>query len=222
MLPRMVLLAVTLLCATVLLAQGRTDANAADSAAGPAPQKLTYPKARVDNVTDDYFGTKVADPYRWLEDENSAETKAWVQAENKVTFSYLDSIPERKPIKARLTELWNYERFGNPTRDGKHYFYWKNTGLQNQNVWYIVDSLSGEPRMLLDPNTLSSDGTVALSAFDPTDDGSLLAYGLSSAGSDWVELHVRDTTTGKDLPDEIKWVKFSEASWTKDGKGFFY
>jgi len=183
---------------------------------------LVYPDAkRVDQV-DDYHGVKVSDPYRWLEDTDSADTKAWVEAENKVTFSYLEQIPYRQAIHDRLMKLWNYERYGVPEKQGTRYFYQHNTGLQNQSVLYVADSLNAEPRLLLDPNTLSSDGTVALVGHQVSDDGKLLAYGTSASGSDWMEWRVRDVDSGKDLPDLIKWVKFSGASWTKDGKGFFY
>jgi len=183
---------------------------------------LAYPNAkRVDQV-DDYHGVKVADPYRWLEDTDSAETHAWVEAENKLTFSYLDKIPYRAAIRDRMTKLWNYERFGVPEHQGGRYFFSHNTGLQNQSVLLVSDSLNAEPRLLIDPNTLSSDGTVALSGTAFTDDGKLMAYGTEASGSDWQEWHVRDVNTGKDLPDDIKWVKFSGASWTKDNQGFFY
>jgi prolyl oligopeptidase len=183
---------------------------------------LAYPKARTVDQVDDYHGTKVADPYRWLEDTDSDDTHAWVEAENKVTFSYLDQIPYRGAIRERLTKLWNYERFTVPHQQGGRYFYQHNNGLQNQNVLLVAESLSAEPRVLLDPNTLSSDGTVALAGTAVTDNGKLMAYGTAVSGSDWNEWHVRDVDTGKDLPDLIKWVKFSGASWTKDGKGFFY
>ncbi len=188
----------------------------------PAPPKLDYPKAKTVDQVDDYHGTKVADPYRWLEDTDSADTAAWVQAENRLTFSYLDQISYRPAIRERLTRLWNYERYGVPEQQGGRYFYQHNTGLQNQSVLFVSASLNAEPRPLLDPNTLSSDGTVALSGQAVTDDGKLLAYGTETSGSDWEEWHVRDVDTGKDLIDDIKWVKFSGASWTKDGKGFFY
>ena len=185
-------------------------------------KRISYPETRKVDQTDDYFGTKVADPYRWLENLDSEETKAWVEAQNKVTFSYLNEIPVREQIKQRLTKLWNYEKYGIPFKEGGRYFYSKNTGLQNQNVLYTSASLMAEPRVLLDPNTLSSDGTVALTGYTITDDGKLIAYGLAASGSDWQEWKVRDVETGKDLPDHIKWVKFSGASWSKDGKGFFY
>ena len=171
---------------------------------------------------DEYHGTKVADPYRWLEDDNSAETKAWVEAQNKVTFGYLEKIPERAAIKARLTKLWNYERYGVPFKQGGRYFYSKNNGLQNQSVLYTMTALDAPPALLLDPNQLSTDGTVALKSYDITDDGNLMAYALSAAGSDWEEIRVRDVQTAQDRADVVKWVKFSSPSWTRDGRGFFY
>ena len=199
------------LCATV--AAQRTSATA---------QTFAYPQTRQTNQVDDYHGTKVADPYRWLEDDNSPETRAWVEAENKITFGYLEQIPERKRIQQRLRQLWNYERFTVPFKEGGHYFFTKNDGLQNQGVLYTVDSLQGTPRVLLDPNKLSTDGTVALTGYAVTRDGNSMAYGIARAGSDWQEWRVRDVRTAQDLSDEIKWVKFSGASWTKDGKGFYY
>lgn len=183
---------------------------------------LDYPKAKTVDQVDDYHGVKVADPYRWLEETDSEDTKAWIEEENKLTFSYLDQIPYRGAIRERMTKLWNYERFTVPEQEGGRYFFEHNNGLQNQNVLLVAESLNAEPRVLLDPNTLSSDGTVALSGRAITDDGKLMAYGTAASGSDWQEWHVRDVDTGKDLPDLIKWVKFSGASWTKDGKGFFY
>jgi prolyl oligopeptidase len=187
-----------------------------------AAQTLTYPQARRSDQIDDYHGTKVADPYRWLEDTDSAETHAWVEAENKLTFSYLDQIPYRQAIHDRLTKLWNYERFTTPSHHGGRYFFQHNTGLQQQNVLLVAESLNAEPRVLLDPNTLSTDGTVALSGTAISDDGKLMAYGLATSGSDWNEWHVRDIDTGKDLSDDLKWIKFSGASWTKDNKGLYY
>ena len=187
-----------------------------------AQAPLTYPNTIQVNQVDDYGGVKVPDPYRWLEDDNSTETKAWVEAQNKVTFGYLEKIPERKSIRDRLTRLWSYERYGIPFKEGGHYFFTKNDGLQNQSVLYTTDSLEAKPRMLLDPNKLTADGTAALSGYAISDDGRLMAYGIARAGSDWQEWKVRDVRTAQDLSDEIKWVKFSGASWTKDGKGFFY
>ena len=187
-----------------------------------AAPRLHYPATRRTNHVDVYHGVAVADPYRWLEDDNAPETKAWVEAQNKVTLAYLESIPERRAIKDRLTRLWNYERYGVPVKQGGRYFFAKNDGLQNQSVIYTMPSLDAAPTVLLDPNTLSPDGTVALTTHVLSDDGNLMAYGLSSAGSDWQEWKVRDVWTGQDLPDLVKWVKFSSASWTKDGAGFFY
>jgi len=183
---------------------------------------LVYPTAKKGDQVDDYHGVKVADPYRWLEDTDSAATHDWIEAENKVTFSYLDQIPYRGAIRERLLKLWNYERFSVPEQHGGRYFFQHNSGLQNQSVLLVAESLNAEPRVLLDPNTLSTDGTVALAGSALSDDGKRLAYGTAASGSDWTEWHVRDVDTGKDLPDVIKWVKFSGASWTKDGKGFFY
>ena len=191
-------------------------------AAAQTAQKIVYPESKRVDQTDDYHGVKVADPYRWLENLDSAETHAWVEAQNKLTFAYLNDIPARAQIKQRLTKLWNFERYGLPQKHGSRYFYTKNNGLQNQNVLYTAASLDAAPQVLLDPNTLSTDGTVALSSTSVSDDGRLLAYGIAQAGSDWQEWRVRDVETAKDLPDLVRWVKFSGASWTKDGKGFFY
>ena len=185
-------------------------------------QTLKYPETRKGDVVDDYHGTSVADPYRWLEDQNGSETAAWVQAENGVTMPYLHGLPEREQIRKRLTDLWNYARFSTPFREGGLYFYSKNSGLQNQSVLYVQKTLRDSARVLLDPNTLSADGTVALSSIAVAPTGKLLGYGTATSGSDWNELHVRDIATAQDLPDVIKWVKFSGLSWTKDGAGFFY
>ncbi|HMS44120.1 MAG TPA: hypothetical protein PKE69_28090, partial [Pyrinomonadaceae bacterium] len=184
-------------------------------------QRLKYPNTKTVNQTDDYFGTKVSDPYRWLEDLDSAETKSWVEAQNKLTFSYLNTIPNRAKIKSRLTELWNYEKYSAPFKEGGKYFYYKNDGLQNQSVFYVATSVSDKGRVLLDPNKLSIDGTVALSGISISDDGKILAYGIAVAGSDWQEWRFRDIETGKDLPDVLKDIKFSGASWSKDGKGIY-
>ncbi|MEQ8998180.1 MAG: prolyl oligopeptidase family serine peptidase [Coleofasciculus sp. B1-GNL1-01] len=185
-------------------------------------QPLNYPTTRQADQVDDYHGTNVADPYRWLEDPDSDETKAWVEAQNKVTFGYLEDIPQRESLKQRITKLWNYEKYGIPYKEGNRYFYFKNDGLQNQSVLYTLTSLDGEPRVLIDPNTLSEDGTIALSGIAISDDGNRMAYGLSTSGSDWQEWKVRDVETGDDLSDHLKWVKFSGASWTTDNQGFFY
>ncbi|HEX8489610.1 MAG TPA: prolyl oligopeptidase family serine peptidase, partial [Chthoniobacterales bacterium] len=184
--------------------------------------RLAYPPAPKGEQVDDYHGTKVADPYRDLENADSETTRKWIEAENKLTFDYLAGIPERKKIHEKLTALWNYEKYTVPFREGGRYFFSKNTGLQNQSVLYTMPALPGDPKALLDPNTLSKDGTVALTGFDVTGDGKLLAYGIAVAGSDWQNWKVRDIETGKDLPDDVQWVKFSLGSWKKDGSGFFY
>ncbi|UFP93248.1 prolyl oligopeptidase family serine peptidase [Gloeobacter morelensis] len=181
-----------------------------------------YPPTRRDDQVDDYHGTPVADPYRWLENIESAETKAWVEAQNRVTFGFLEAIPEREAIRERLTDIWNYERYGTPFREGGRYFLFKNTGLQNQSVLYTAPNLEGELQVLLDPNVLSADGTVALSGLAVSDDGKYLAYGTAASGSDWQQWRVLDIESGEDLPDTVQWIKFSGASWLKDGKGFFY
>lgn len=188
-------------------------------AASPA---WNYPTSAKDDVVDDYHGTKVPDPYRWLEELDSPATQAWVAEQNKLTLPFLAGLPQRDALKKRLTELWNFERYGLPNKQGGRYVYSKNTGLQNQSVVYVQDSLKGESRVLIDPNTLSADGTVALSHLDLSNDGKLAIYGTASAGSDWNEFRVRSVDTGKDLPDVLKWIKFSGSGWTRDGKGFFY
>lgn len=167
-------------------------------------------------------GVPIEDPYRWLEDDNAPATQAWVQRQNAVTFAYLEGIPERGLLRERLTALWNYERYGVPFRQGGRYFFSKNDGLQNQSVLYVTESLEAEPRVLLDPNTLAADGTVALTSYAVSDDGNLLAYGVAVAGSDWQEWRVRDVRTGEDRSDRLQWVKFSGASWTPDSRGFYY
>ena len=187
-----------------------------------AQTKIEYPQTRKVEQTDDYHGTKISDAYRWLEDDNSAETKTWVEAQNKLTFAYLNQIPQREKIKARLTELWNYERYSAPLKAGKHYFYTKNDGLQNQSVWYIAESPTDPGRVFLDPNKLSTDGTVALSGLRFTDDGKLAAYGLATAGSDRTEWRVKNVETGKDLTDTLKPNRQGGVSWLKDNSGFFY
>ncbi|HEX6747376.1 MAG TPA: prolyl oligopeptidase family serine peptidase [Longimicrobium sp.] len=185
-------------------------------------QRPAYPTTRTVEQADDYHGTRVADPYRWLEDTDAPETRAWITAQNALTEQYLAAIPERARIQARLTELWNFPRWGSPARRSGRYFYFKNTGLQNQSVLYVAPSPRGEPRVLLDPNTLRADGTEALTTAQYTDDGRLLGYGVASGGSDWQEFRVREVDTGRDLPDRLRWIKFSDMAWTKDGRGFFY
>lgn len=179
-----------------------------------------YPVARMDTVTDDYHGTVVSDPYRWLEDDNSAETAAWVKAENEVTQDYLGQIPYRDQIKERLTQLYDYPKEGTPFRRGDYYFFYKNDGLQNQSVLYYQKGLDGTPEVFLDPNTFSANGTVALSAVTFSKDDKYAAYSVSESGSDWVEIRVMEVESRKPLEDKVNWVKFSGASWGKDG--FYY
>jgi prolyl oligopeptidase len=183
---------------------------------------IVYPPARRVDVVDDYHGVRVADPYRWLEDLDAPDTRAWIDLQNDLTSRYLDGIPARDRIKRRLTALWDFEKYGTPFKRGRRYFFLKNDGLQNQFVLYTLDALDAPPRVLLDPNALSPDGTVALTGLAVSDDGARLAYGLSASGSDWQEWRVRDVATAADLEDHLLWVKFSGASWTKDGAGFFY
>jgi prolyl oligopeptidase len=166
---------------------------------------LNYPSARTVEQADDYFGTRVPDPYRWMEDVDSPEVKAWVDQENALTRSYLDQVPAREVIRDRILHLNRFERYSLPVKRGTRYFYSHNQGLQNQNVMFWQEGLHGAPHLLLDPNTLSSDGTVALNGFEVTDDGRLAAYAISDAGSDWLTWYVRDVATGKDLPDVIRW-----------------
>ncbi|MHB1422676.1 MAG: prolyl oligopeptidase family serine peptidase [Gemmataceae bacterium] len=186
--------------------------------------RLSYPNTKRIKHSDDYHGVQVADPYRWLEDDvrKSREVAEWVAEENKLTFAYLHAIPQRDTISRRLTELWNYERYSAPFKAGGRYFYTKNDGLQNQAVLYTLDSLDGEPRVLIDPNKWSKDGTVALTGMEVSDNGKYLAYGVAEAGSDWNTWHVLDVGGGKVLSDEVKWIKYGGVSWTTDSKGFFY
>ncbi len=202
----------------LLLAACATEMNSSKS----TTTKFEYPKTAKGEVAETLHGVRVPDPYRWLEDDNAPDTKAWVEAQNKVTFGYLEQIPERARLKERLTKLWNFERYGTPHKEGGRYVFSKNDGLQSQSVLYTMRALDEPPRVLLDPNKLSADGTVSLGPTAISDDGKLLAYGVSVAGSDWQEFKVRDIESGQDLPDHIKWAKSSGASWTKDGKGFFY
>jgi prolyl oligopeptidase len=208
--------------AGALLAMVSSGHSSEADPSNPSRSRFDYPPAPKSDTVNTYHGTKVPDPYRPLEDPDAAVTKSWVEAENKITFDFLEKIPGRNKIKNRLTKLWDYEKYGLPSKEGARYFYSRNSGLQNQSVIYTTKSLDGEPKVLLDPNKLSSDGTVALSGMAPSDDGALVAYGVASAGSDWQEWSVRDAETGTDLPDHLKWIKFSSASWTKEGKGFYY
>ena len=181
---------------------------------------MEYPETRKDDQVDDYHGIKVEDPYRWLEDDNSGETLAWVQAQNRVTFGYLEQIPYRSQIKQRLQELYNYPKYGIPSRSGAYYLWSKNDGLQNQSVLYVQEGLEGTPRVLLDPNQLSPDGTVRLMAGEASRDGRYFAYYLSSGGSDWLQGHVLEIETGSVLTDHLMWLKVTGIAWFRDG--FFY
>lgn len=183
-------------------------------------QRLSYPEARKERHADEYFGTTVPDPYRWMEDFNSDEVKEWVKKENQVTFSYLEKIPFRDKIRERLNEIWNYPKYGAPFKAGDYYFFYKNDGMQNQNVLYIQKGIDGMPEVFLDPNTFSTDGTVSISTISPSKDGKYFVYGISKAGSDWNEFFVMDVATKAKLNDHLKWVKFSGASW--HGDGFYY
>jgi len=185
-----------------------------------AEKPLQYPPTSKGDVKDTYFGTEVEDPYRWLEDDNSAETAEWVKTQNKLTFEYLAKLPHREEIKARLTELWDYPKYGTPIKEAGKYFFYKNNGMQNQSVLYMTDDLAAEPKVLLDPNTLTNDGTAALTNIEISNDGKYLMYQLAKSGSDWNEIFVKNIETGELLSDHIQWVKFSGISWLKDG--FFY
>jgi prolyl oligopeptidase len=189
-----------------------------------AEETMKYPQTRRVDQVDDFRGTRVADPYRWLEVDvrKSKDVAGWVEAQNKVTFAYLEKIPQRSAIRKRITELWNYERYSPPFKTGGRYFFTRNDGLQNQSVLYVQETLDDDPRVLLDPNKLSSDGTVALTGLEVSPDGKRLAYGTAEAGSDWQNWKVLDIDTGKVRDEDLKWVKFSSATWTKDSLGFFY
>jgi prolyl oligopeptidase len=211
--------------AASLFASAPHAARAAGTAVPDVPAGagvLTYPPAQRGGQVDEYHGVKVADPYRWMEDVDSPETRAWVEAEAKLTSEYLASIPGRDKIAARLTEIWNYERWTAPEKHGSHWTFAHNDGLQNQSVLFVADDPKGSAKVLLDPNELSKDGTIALKGAGFSNDGRLMAYGLSEAGSDWENWHVRDVETGHDLPDSIQHAKFTTASWLKDGTGFYY
>jgi prolyl oligopeptidase len=196
--------------------------NSAHGGEAGTPSHLPYPPAPKSDVVDDYHGTKVADPYRPLEDPDSPESRRWIEAENRVTGQFLDGVPQREAIRKRLTTLWDYEKFRVPEIEGGRVFFGRNSGLQNQGVVYWMPSLDAEPKELLDANKLSPDGTIAVSNRSASRDGKWLAYALASAGSDWLEWRVRDVETGKDADDLVRWSKFSDAAWTMDGKGFFY
>ncbi|NNE00553.1 MAG: S9 family peptidase [Pirellulaceae bacterium] len=183
---------------------------------------MAYPDTVKGDIVDDYHGNVVADPYRWLEDTESDETAQWIQAQNEVTQAYLKTLPDRESMRARLETLWNYERFGLPRRRGETYFYSHNNGLQDQDILYKAAALDAQREVLIDPNQLSADGTVALAGTATTEDGKLIAYALADGGSDWRTWRIRDVATGKDLEDVVRWVKFSGIAWLPDASGFFY
>jgi len=183
---------------------------------------MKYPPTIQRSVVDDYHGRAVADPYRWLEDLGSAETKAWITAQNAVTLPLLEALPQHAALLLRLTELWNYPRTGLPVEEAGQLFYRHNSGLQKQAPLYRRASRKAQPELLLDPNTMSDDGSISLADWQPSPDGRYLAYALSQGGADWAEVHVREIATGRNLPDVVHWYRFSTISWTKDGKGFFY
>ena len=183
---------------------------------------LNYPIAPSADIVDDCHGVKIADPYRWLEDPESEETQRWIKEENEVTFCYLEEVKEREEIKQRLTEIWDYEKYGVPFKQGDRYFYYKNDGLQNQNVLYTLTNQDDEPKVLIDPNTWSEDGTVALSGIAISQDGKLLAYGLSVGGSDWQEWRVLNIETGEYSSEVLQWIKFYQPTFAPDNKGLFY
>lgn len=212
----------------LLSACGVEPARQADSASAGSSSKASatpafqYPATQRIEHFDTYHGTRIADPYRWLENPDSPETKHWIQAQNALAQPYLEAIPARERIKQRMTQLWNYERYDLPLKRGNRYFYLRNDGLQNQSVLYISEGLHGEPRVLLDPNQFSKDATVALGEYVPSPDGRIVAYSLSDGGTDWRTWHFRDVATGKDLPDVLRFVKFVPVAWTGDSKSVYY
>ncbi|QNO25970.1 S9 family peptidase [Sphingopyxis sp. OPL5] len=217
--------AVTAPLALVALFMTPAAAQAAgDAASATTPAALTYPDSERGTTVDPQFGVDVADPYRWLEDDVRVNPKvaAWVADQNKVTDAYLGTLPGRDAFKARMTELYNYERFGLPRKAGTRYFYTRNDGLQPQSVLFVREGLKGEGRVLIDPNGWAKDGATALAEWTPSEDGKNLLYSVQDGGTDWRIVRVMDVATGKDLPDEVRWVKFSSLDWAKDGSGFYY
>ncbi len=206
-------------CWITLIMFGLTSSDAVGE-----ESELKYPVTRTVDQVDSFHGTDIADPYRWLEDDvrENQDVAAWVEAQNEVTFEYLHAIPQRNAIEKRLTELWNFERFSVPTRSGGRYYFFRNDGLQNQSVLYMQPTLDAEPVVLIDPNTWSDDGTIALANVEFSDDGRYAAYGIQDGGSDWRTWKVMDIRTRRLMPDVLKWVKFSNIAWTPDSQGFFY
>jgi len=206
----------------LMLALGVVTMAACSSTSEPPKPALTYPATTMGSVVDDFGGTRVADPYRWMESLDSPEVKAWIAAQNAVTDPYLDALPHRKALNERLTALWNYPRVGLPSLEGGQMFYAKNAGLQRQAPIFRRDGIDKPPTVVIDPNVISEEGTVSLAEYKVSPDAKLMAYGLSEGGADWETIHVRDLGTGKDLDDEVHWMRFSGISWTKDAKGFYY
>ena len=190
----------------------------------PVAAALAYPATRRGDVSEDLFGKALADPYRWLENDvrNDNDVRGWVESQNKVTNAFLATLPLRDRFKARMTELYDYERFGVPVKKGAHYFYSRNDGLQNQSVLYVRDKVDGEGRILIDPNGWSKDGATALAEWEPSEDGTKLLYSIQDGGTDWRTVKVLDVASGQTTADEVKWVKFSNLDWAKDGSGFYY
>jgi len=205
-----------------MFALGVVTMAACTSTSEPPKPALTYPATTMGSVVEDFGGTKVADPYRWMESLDSPEVKPWIAAQNAVTEPFLNALPHRKTLNERLTALWDYPRVGLPSLEGGQMFYAKNSGLQRQAPIFRRDGIDKPPTLVIDPNVISEEGTVALAEYKVSPDAKLMAYGLSEGGADWETIHLRDLGTGKDLDDEIRWMRFSGISWTKDAKGFYY
>ncbi|GAO77140.1 MULTISPECIES: prolyl oligopeptidase family protein [unclassified Sphingopyxis] len=222
--PRKTLSAPLALVALTMIPGAAQAADAAAASASASVKALAYPDTARGDTIDPQFGVDVADPYRWLEDDVRVNPKVadWVVEQNKVTDAYLDTLPGRDTFKKRMTELYNYERFGLPTKAGTRYFYSRNDGLQPQSVLYVREGLKGEGRVLIDPNSWAKDGATALGEWNPSEDGKHLLYSVQDGGTDWRIVRVKDVATGQDLSDEVRWVKFSALDWAKDGSGFYY
>ena len=210
-----------LLVALISLSAGAGCSSEETRTSDAQMEKMTYPTAARGNQLDDYHGVRVADPYRWMEAEDSEEIRKWVEEQNALAQPYLESVERHEWIKNRLTELWNYERFSVPVKEGGRYFFERNDGLQDQSVLYVSEG-SEQTRVLIDPNTFSQDATISLSRFIPSPDGSKLAYSVSDGGTDWDIWRVRDVNTGEDLKDELRNTKFTSVSWNRDNQGFYY
>ena len=197
-----------------------TTPSSAETSAPSSGPRLSYPVTKTIEQVDNYHGINIADPYRWLEEDSSPERAAWVEAQNKVTFAYLEKIPFRGQLAARLEKLYNYPKYSSPTRRGEYFFFTKNDGLQNQSVWYVQKGLDGPPEVLIDPNKFSADGTSRLGTFSLSKDGKMVVYGISKGGSDWQEYFVLDVSAKQTQSDKVEWVKVSAVGWA--GHGFYY